>query len=220
MNNYRLYCDKLQIDFKKNILALILKIALVGICSLLLILFVNYQIGIFSLLIIIPIFLFHIFQLEKKYHHLIASKEIAFFGFYRNLINLLENKVIIYNALKETIDFVDETIKNDVLKLIENIENDSSIQPFIEFSNQFENIQIKQMILILYQSQENSKNAQLLENMGNTLFQIQDEAINEYVEKEVKSLEKFYLFPLILSALAIVLFSVFIFQSIGVNGLV
>ena len=56
--------------------------------------------------------------------------------------------------------------------------------------------------------------------MGNTLFQIQDEAINEYVEKEVKSLEKFYLFPLILSALAIVLFSVFIFQSIGVNGLV
>ncbi len=220
MKKMRFYCEKLQINYKKNLLNLLLKVGALAILSIVAIFTISYQVGIIILCLILPVYLIHSMQLESRYRNLVAAKEIAFFGFYRYLINMLENKIIIYNALKETVELIDEALKPDVLKLIEDIENDSSIQPFIDFSNQFENVQIKQMILILYQSQENAKNAKLLDNMGNTLFQIQNDSLEDYVEKEVKGLEKYYFFPLVLSALAIVLFSIFVFQQIEVTGIV
>ncbi len=161
----------------------------------------------------------HFTKIEKKYYELINSKELSFYSLFHYMINLLEHGYIIYNALQECKNDVDIVLKDDVFELIEDIQNDSSITPFIKFSEKFENDQIKQMILMLYNFQENKKCSSILKNMSATLYQIQDESINSSVNKKIKSLDKYSFIPIILSAVTVIIFTLFIFTTIG-DGLI
>ena len=134
--NFKKICEQLNIDYKKNLSALLLKIVIILIGSVVISIFVNLLMGIICAFFIFPIYLMHINNLEKKYDQLLNAKEISFYSLYRFLLNMLDNQIILYNALKECIDLIDDILKKDVSKLIEDIENDSSINPFFHFRSE------------------------------------------------------------------------------------
>lgn len=220
MRNYRQICDLLHLDFKKFKLGLIYKIGVFLIFSIFVSLLINLSLGIICLLFLIPILFDHFNNLEKKYRQYLNAKEIAFYHMYQFLINMLANKIILYNALKECLPYIDETLNEDIQEWIVNIEQDSSIQPFIQFSNHFENASIHQMVLLLYYAQENGNKIEMLEEMNQTVFRLQEDAVQIGLNIQIKKLESFSMIPLLLSAIIIILFSLFIFQTIGVENLV
>lgn len=220
MRNYRQICDLLHLDFKKFKLGLIYKIGVFLIFSIFVSLLINLSLGIICLLFLIPILFDHFNSLEKKYRQYLNAKEIAFYHMYQFLINMLANKIILYNALKECLPYIDETLNEDIQEWIVNIEQDSSIQPFIQFSNHFENASIHQMVLLLYYAQENGNKIEMLEEMNQTVFRLQEDAVQIGLNIQIKKLENFSMIPLLLSAIMIILFSLFIFQTIGVENLV
>lgn len=132
---------------------------------------------------------------------------------YQFLINMLANKIILYNALKECLPYIDETLNEDIQEWIVNIEQDSSIQPFIQFSNHFENASIHQMVLLLYYAQENGNKIEMLEEMNQTVFRLQEDAVQIGLNIQIKKLESFSMIPLLLSAIIIILFSLFNFSN-------
>ena len=220
MRNYRQICDFLHLDFKKFKLGLIYKIGVFLIFSIFVSLLINLSLGIICLLFLIPILFDHFNSLEKKYRQYLNTKEIALYHMYQFLINMLANKIILYNALKECLPYIDETLNEDIQEWIVNIEQDSSIQPFIQFSNHFENASIHQMVLLLYYAQENGNKIEMLEEMNQTVFRLQEDAVQIGLNIQIKKLESFSMIPLLLSAIIIILFSLFIFQTIGVENLV
>ncbi|CCZ85996.1 unknown [Firmicutes bacterium CAG:631] len=76
------------------------------------------------------------------------------------------------------------------------------------------------MVLLLYYAQENGNKIEMLEEMNQTVFRLQEDAVQIGLNIQIKKLESFSMIPLLLSAIIIILFSLFIFQTIGVENLV
>ena len=85
--------------------------------------------------ILILIIFYYYYALTKRYNKLINEKEIAFYGFYRNILNYLENNETLYSALNLEKEYIDIILKDDLDNLISDIQNDTSLLPFINLQS-------------------------------------------------------------------------------------
>lgn len=215
MKKYQYLCKKLNIDLKKDITIIISVISFLFVTSIITSFLVSFIVGIISFVFIFIYIYFHYTSLINSYKQLVYAKEIAFNGFYRYVIALIENKHILYSALQASLEYVDEVLYDDVNQLIIDIENDTSLEPFFKFNENFEDEEIKQMIIMLYKTQESNVINDVLNNINESILNIQDNSINKYVTKEEKKIEKFHLIPIVLSAFALIIIAMFIFKIIG-----
>lgn len=70
------------------------------------------------------------------------------FGFFRIYI---KNGYNVYNALKEIKNFANNNLKEMLEKLISEIDEDKSVQPFINFARNFNEIIIEELMISIYQ---------------------------------------------------------------------
>jgi len=70
------------------------------------------------------------------------------FGFFRIYI---KNGYNVYNALKEISNFANENLKVLLNKLLEEIDQDKTVQPFINFSSNFDEIIVEELMISIYQ---------------------------------------------------------------------
>ena len=215
LNKYKELCETLQISFKKDFFITLSLLIIFLVSGGILLVFFQSIIGFFMLIMGICYLFFHFTSLLSNKKQLIDSKEIAFNGFYRYIVSSLENGEILYAALKKSLEYVDNILQIDIENFIFEIENDTSLQPFINFSNVFNDENIKQMIIMLYQTQESETTNLVLERINSCLINLQDNAINSYSQKEENKIEKYFIIPLVLSAIVIVVVSFFIFSLIG-----
>ena len=154
-------------------------------------------------------------SLKAKLRQLTYSKEIAFSGFYRYVIALIKNGHILYSALQSSLDYVNEVLTGDVGQLISEIEVDTSLQPFLNFMENFEDETIKQMIILLYKTQDTGVIDEVIESVNECMVNLQDTSIKNYIFKEEKNIEKYYPIPIVLSAIVMIIVTMYIFTLIG-----
>lgn len=206
---------KLKISFSKDLLVtgiIMLTIIAVG-------MFIAFQklmiVGImFSAYSLIYLEM-HFISIKSKYKQLVNAKEIAFNAFYRYVITLLKNNNILFSALQTSLEYIDDVLIDDVNELILDIENDTSLEPFLNFMKNFEDESIKQMIIMLYKIQEIGVVDEVLDSINDSIIKLQDTSINNYIIKEEKKIEKYYFIPIILSALVMLLISFYVFTLLG-----
>ena len=97
------------------------------------------------------------------------------FGFFRIYIH---NGNSVYTSLKEILKFANEDLKRLLDTLINAIDNDKSVQPFVEFSKNFNEIIVEEMMISIYQliddggSSENLMQFELIfDKFSDTLYQ-------------------------------------------------
>ena len=197
INEYRFLCERLRKDFKKDFsfnASLFIIVCVVGIALM----FVHsYIVGVLIMAFGILYFNLHISALRTMSKQLTNSKEIAFNGFYRYVITLLKNNHILYSALQASLEYVDEVLLDDVNTL--NFDDDT----------------IKQMIILLFKTQEVGIINDVLDSINECMVHLQDTSIKNYIDKEEKKIEKFYMMPIILSAAAMLIISFYVFSLIG-----
>ena len=215
MNKYKTLCSKLKIDYKKDLIITLSIIVALLIGFIIMIIIKNIMLAMVFLIMSILYFVIHLSSLNNQLKKLTYAKEIAFNGFYRYVITLLKNDHILYLALQASLEYADEVILDDINELILDVENDTSLQPFLKFMGNFEDETIKQMIVLLYKCQEVGIIDDVIENINECIVNLQDTSINKYIIKEAKSIEKYQMVPIILSALALVIISIFVFSIIG-----
>lgn len=220
MRQLQFYLLKLGKNKKNFYLQIVMQIFL----SLIFCIFLGYSYSPIFYILLIPamliIYFFNYSVLIQQYRKLVNSKEIAFQGFYRNLLNYLENNETLFGALNLELEEVDNILLPDVQQLIQDMNEDTSLQPFLTFSENFHNELIKQMILILYQTQESGVLEEVLENINSTLMQMNNKSIETHIEFEKKKIEKYHFYPLLLSAAIIILFAVYSLITLGGNFIV
>ena len=215
LESYKLLCKRLKIDYKKEIIStLIISLFLLSI-GIIATFFVSIVILFLSLVIIFIFITSHFSELKSKEKQLVYAKEIAFNGFYRYVVALLKNQNILYSALQSSLEYIDEVLYDDVNDLIIEIENDTSLEPFLKFMECFNDETIKQMIILLYKSQDVGVIDEVLNSINECMVNLQDSSIINYISKEEKKVEKYYMFPIILSAVVIVVVTMYIFSMIG-----
>ena len=211
----KLLFGRLKIDFKKDLIITIVVFSFIFAVGVVLSFVYSLIIGIIIWVIgFIYVFL-HYSNLKSLVKQLTNSKEIAFNGFYRYVVTLLKNNHILYSALQASLEYVDEVLVDDVNQLINEMENDTTMEPFLNFSMSFDDENIKQMIILLYKTQDSGIIDDVLDSINDCIVNLQDTSIKNYIYKEEKKIEKYYMFPIILSAVVMIMVSFYVFSLIG-----
>ncbi len=212
---YKKICEKLNLSYKKDLSLTISVTSLLFILSIVSYFLWSYIISIFIFISCGFYLILHFTNLQSSFKQLTNAKEIAFNGFYRYVITLLKNNQILYGALQASLEYVDEVLVNDVNELIVDIETDVTINPFLKFMENFNDESIKQMIMLLYKTQETGIINEVLENINENMVYLQDNSIKNYIKKEEKKVERYYIFPIIFSAVVVILISFYVFTLLG-----
>ncbi|MCI5745646.1 MAG: hypothetical protein MR270_05125 [Erysipelotrichaceae bacterium] len=215
MKNYIFMCRKLNINYKKDLTVTIVIELFFILGAFFLYSMMNQFYGIVTLFCGLLYLMFHFMNLKSSLKQLTNAKEIAFNGFYRYIVTLLKNNNVLYGALQASLEYVDDILINDVNELISDIENDTSIEPFFKFMENFDDEMIKQLILLLYKTQEVGIINHVIESINECITQLQDTSLMRYLDKETSKIQRYYIFPIALSAIVMILVTIFIFMKLG-----
>ena len=222
MNKIRYNIELAGLSFKKEMIILsALNVAFIGVGIAVVLLLKSPLFIAFVLFFAILIDYLYI----SRYQLIINSQNndvgiefIALLPFFRTY---LRNNYSVYQALKELIEFSGPTLQERLSKLIEDMDSDKSVTPFINFASKFSSNNIEQLMISIYQLIDEGNDSPYLVQFESIFSKLRDDYYKTLLEKKEKGLANTTMFPLIGSGLLIVMISFGVIQVIGdmINGL-
>lgn len=142
---------------------------------------------ILSFVISLSYYKYQYYVTKKNKKKLIDLKRRMFPNLVKKLLILLRTNNI-YVSLNKLLEFTDEPIKKHLLQLIKEIDNDKSINPYINFANNMEFIEAYQVMIMLYTFSEKTKSKNHLVNLENMIFQLYNNEILDIIESKKRML--------------------------------
>lgn len=178
----------------------------------------------YSLICVGVAFLFSVVFLTR-YSKQIDAKNIenlqefaTLFGYFRIFIH---NGFSVYSALKELVNFANEDLKNLLQKLLSEIDEDKSVQPFINFAHNFNEIIVEEMMISIYQLIDDGETSDYLIQFELIFDKFSDLLYQKYLRGKDSKLGTLGSAPLIGSCFLIIVLTIGIISVIGelVNGI-
>ena len=140
------------------------------------------------------------------------------FGYFRIYIH---NGYSVYSALKELLNFANPDLEKSIRTLIAEIDEDKTVQPFINFSKQFNEIIIEELMISIYQLIDDGESSDYLMQFELIFDKFSEILYEKYLKSKDSKLATLSSAPLIGSCFLIVVLTVGIISIIGelVNGI-
>ena len=222
MNRLKTKIELAGLSFKKELTTfLILNLSIIVLGVLIFLFFRNpIYLGfvIFILVMLDYFFLSRYSGILKIQNDQLINEFISLLPFFKTY---LKNDYSIYQALKELISFSSDTLAERFKKLIESIDEDKSITPFISFAKTFNSSNIEQLMISIYQMIDEGNDSPYLIQFESIFSKLRDDMYQTIIEKRNKDLGNMSIFPLVGSSLLIVMISFGVMEVIGgmINGL-
>lgn len=204
----------LGINYKKamknRIQNSIIVFAILVICG---ILFKNLYILLSSMIVALIYYKIQYFITKNKRKKIVVLKKRMFPSLVKKLLILLRTNNI-YVSLNKLLDFTDDPIRKYIVQLIEEINKDKSVQPYINFANNMEFIEAYQVMIMLYTFSEKSMSKTHLTSLENMIFQLYHNEIEDVIESKKRLM---WMYPnfVILTMMAMI-FSLAIYMFIDI----
>lgn len=127
------------------------------------------------------------------------------FGYFRIYIH---NGYSVYSALKELLNFANPDLENSIRKLIAEIDEDKTVQPFINFSKQFNEIIIEELMISIYQLIDDGESSDYLMQFELIFDKFSEILYEKYLKSKDSKLATLSSAPLIGSCFLIVVLTV------------
>ena len=127
----------------------------------------------------------------------------------------LENGFNVYTSLKEVSEFANPFLHEKLLYLLHQIDEDKSVQPFINFAKNFDELIIEQLFISSYQMVDEGNNSSYLRQFELIFNKLSNEIYNNEFLKKEKRLSSTTMFPLIGSGLLIIMITIGVVEVIG-----
>ena len=140
------------------------------------------------------------------------------FGYFRIFIH---NGYSVYSALKELISFANNDLKVSLQKLLSDIDNDKTVQPFVDFAHEFNEIIVEEMMISIYQLIDDGETSDYLMQFELIFDKFSDLLYQRYLRGKDSKLGTLGSAPLIGSCFLIIVLTIGIISVIGelVNGI-
>jgi len=140
------------------------------------------------------------------------------FGYFRIYIH---NGYSVYSALKELVNFANPDLEKYLTTLISEIDEDKTVQPFIKFSKNFNEIIIEELMLSIYQLIDDGESSDYLMQFEMIFDKFSEILYEKYLKSKDSKLGALSSTPLIGSCFLIVVLTVGIISIIGdlINGI-
>ena len=133
----------------------------------------------------------------------------------------IQNGMNVYNAIQEASQFADNSLRQQLDELIQRMDEDKSVQPFMDFASNYKDLFVEQIMVALYQIIDNGNNADSLYNFESIFDKFSEIVHKNELDNKEKQLSSMSITPLIGSAILILMITFGIIQVIGemTNGL-
>lgn len=204
------------LSYKNEILKIILINSVFLIASLLVYLLLNNLI--LSIIIIVGLLVLDFFLLTRyndKKQMLLKSREnelvaiISYFEVY------IQNNNNVYQSFVQLIPYCSDWMKDKIEILLKEIDNDKTVQPFINFANNFTQLSSHSLMLSIYQMVDQGENSDQLLQFNVIFDELSRTRNKELVEKQDKALSSMSTFPLIGAGLITITLTISILTILG-----
>ncbi len=147
--------------------------------------------------------------LEKEFVHIFSFFEI-----------FLRNRIPVYSALHQLLSYASESMAEKLRTLIEEIDQDKTVEPYVHFASHFSSLAIKEVMISIYLLVEQGENDAYLRQFSTLFSTFSKEEKKMMREKRLTSLANLHFFPLVGSAVTMIMITIGIMNAIGgiVNG--
>ena len=176
-------------------------------------------------LISVGVMLLFDFVFVTRYSKKIDAKNIenlqdfaTLFGYFRIFIH---NGYSVYSALKELVLFANDDLKKYLNELLSNIDEDKTVQPFIDFAHHFNEIIVEEMMISIYQLIDDGETSDYLIQFELIFDKFSDLLYQRYLRGKDSRLGTIGSAPLIGSCFLIIVLTIGIINVIGelINGI-
>jgi hypothetical protein len=137
---------------------------------------------------------------------------IALFSYFQVFIG---NHIPVYSAFTNLLSYSSAWMKEKIKLLLSEIDNDKSVQPFINFSKNFQNLIFESLLISLYQMVDEGENIQKNNEFVFLFNELSQSNMRRKQEKKKRSLDILSSFPLFGSGIITVTLTISIVSSIG-----
>ncbi len=130
-------------------------------------------------------------KIEEEFVHVFAYFSI-----------FVKNKRPVYNALEDCLRYSSDDFSKKLQKLLEEIDNDKSVTPFIAFGDNFTNLEIKQILVSIYKMSVEGGGEEYLRQFDILFNALSNSKRQSTLEKERSHFGNFNFLPLLASALS------------------
>lgn len=222
MNKFKKRLQNIGLSYKKEMTILIILNIVMLSFSIAAFLYIKNPI-IFAFLLLIDggmnfVYLSRYKNMELNIESSLHDEFVSLLPFYKTYIS---NGFNVYKAFQELLPFSSEELKERIEKMIEDIDEDKSIKPYINFAKRFKDNEIEQLLICIYQMVDDGNNEKYVNQFEIIFSKLRDEKYKNIIERKDKSLSSLSIFPLIGSALQIVMITFGILSTIGemINGI-
>ena len=145
--------------------------------------------------------------LKNRENELIAL--ISYFEVY------LKNNSNVYQSFVQLIPYSSDWMKDKIEELLKEIDNDKTVQPFINFASNFQMLSVHSLMLSIYQMVEQGENSEQLTNFSLIFDELSSARNKEIIEKKEKSLSNMSTFPLIGAGLITITLTISVLSILG-----
>ena len=140
------------------------------------------------------------------------------FGYFRIYIH---NGFSVYSALKELLNFANESLKKDLEELISEIDSDKSVQPFVKFGKKFNEIIVEEMMISIYQMIDDGENSNYLSQFELIFDKFSDLLYEKYLRAKNSKLGTLSNAPLLGASFLVVILTIGVISILGevINGI-
>lgn len=145
--------------------------------------------------------------LRNRENELIAI--ISYFEVY------IQNNNNVYQSFLQLVPYCTDWMKEKVENLLREIDEDKTVQPFINFANHFQSLSTHSLMLSIYQMVDQGENSDQLLQFSIVFDELAKNRNKEIIEQKEKSLSNMSTFPLIGAGLITITLTISILAILG-----
>ncbi len=198
MFKIKYYCERLGLSVRREVRRVLIMNVVVAASAVLAGIALSIHVGI--LLFVVGAIVVNLYQslaYQQAMERRIDERVAAFVEAFTVIKIFVSNHYNVYRAFEETIKYVKPLIREDLIRLLEDIDVDKSIQPYIRFARGFSPLVIEQLMIGLYQLDTEGGQMTALANFDYMFDQFQQQKKNDHQRRYEERLDAMNVWPLV-----------------------
>ena len=215
-NKIKEMIEFIGLSYQKEMLKIVLINAIMVIGALLLFIFfgnIIYSMFAVIALAVIDYILFSIYNDKKK--TIIKNREDEFITLISYFDVYIRNNNNVYQSFVLLIPYCSNWMKEKVEEFLKEIDGDKTVQPFVNFANNFKSISTHSLMLSIYQMIDQGENSEQLTHFNVIYEEIFRNRNAEMIERKTKLLSNMSVFPLVGAGLITISLTISILLILG-----
>lgn len=204
------------LSYTKEMLKIIaLNLLVLGSIALIYFLLNNVVVSIFILIALIVIDYFLLSRFNDKKKALLKSRENELIAIISYFEVYVQNKNNVYQSFNMLIPYCSPWMKDKIEVLLKEIDEDKTVQPFVNFASNFHQLSTHSLMLSIYQMVDQGENTHQLKQFDVIFTELARNRNREMMEQKSNSLANMSTFPLIGAGLITITLTMSILSILG-----